>query len=200
MPALPKGSSVLPRLLQDPARLSSALDIATYKGILVQKRARCCCSDTPQPAGRAGPQDYKAGNNKVASHSALCRLSLPQACSKRWRHLLLQHADPHLLSCTSLLPCLHLLPRLAEPWHVNRRGREAAEARAAGPFAMAAHWGWLQAWCETSPQLPLPQDASTPQPDDWELLSTLQVCFFTSSACACDSRAPAMLSGASNKT
>ena len=64
---------------------------------------------------------------------------------------------------------------------------------------MAAHWGWLQAWCETSAQLPLPQDASTPQPDDWELLSTLQVCFVTTSAVAYHSRASAMLSGASNK-
>ena len=77
VPALPKGSSVLPRLLQDPARLSSALDIATYKGILVQKRARYCCSDQPLPAGRAGPPPYMLGHNKVASHVALCRLSLP---------------------------------------------------------------------------------------------------------------------------
>ena len=50
MPANLKASSVLPRLLLDPARLNPTLDPATRHGILVRKRARCRCPDCRRSA------------------------------------------------------------------------------------------------------------------------------------------------------
>ena len=66
-------------------------------------------------------------------------------------------------------------PRAADRWLARRRALSAAEAGAAGPFVMSAHWGWLQAWCEHAPQLARRGTSSPPDADDWELLATLQV-------------------------
>ena len=60
-------------------------------------------------------------------------------------------------------------------WLAGRRALSAAEAGAAGPFVMSAHWGWLQAWCEHAPQLPHSEASPAPAADDWELLATMQV-------------------------
>ena len=39
---------------------------------------------------------------------------------------------------------------------------------------MYSHWAWLQAWSGVQ-RLDKPEDLAPPEPDDWHLLSTLQV-------------------------